>query len=78
MIAQKIFPAHVPKGTIDYDRIASLNLTGGSFHNVSINAAFKAAEEGVPVSMPLILSAAKAEFQKLERPIKESDFVWNE
>lgn len=78
MITQKIFPPHVPKGTIDYDRIASLNLTGGSFHNVSINAAFKAAEEGVPVSMPLILSAAKAEFQKLERPIKESDFVWSE
>ena len=78
VIAQKIFPASVPKGNIDYDRLASLNLTGGSFHNVSINAAFKAAEEGTSVTMPLILSAARAEFQKMERPIKESDFVWNE
>lgn len=78
VIAQKIFPASVPKDKLDYDRLATLNLTGGSFHNIAINAAFKAAEEGSPVTMPLILSAAKAEFQKMERPVKESDFTWNE
>lgn len=77
-IAQKVFPASVPKDKLDYDRLAALNLTGGSLHNISINAAFKAAEEGTAVTMPLILSAAKAEFQKMERPVKESDFAWNE
>jgi hypothetical protein len=77
-IAEKVFPASVPKGKLDYNRLAALNLTGGSFHNVAINACFKAAAEGGPVTMPLILAAAKAEFQKMERPIKESDFVWHE
>jgi ATP-dependent 26S proteasome regulatory subunit len=77
VIAQKVFPASVPKDNLDYDRLALLNLTGGSFHNIAINAAFKAAEEGSAVTMPLVLSAAKAEFQKMERPIKESDFAWN-
>ena len=77
-IAQRIFPSSVPKSKLDYDRLASLNLTGGSFHNIAINAAFKAADEGSPVTMPLILSAARAEFQKMERPVKESDFAWNE
>ncbi|MBN9385064.1 MAG: ATP-binding protein [Chitinophagaceae bacterium] len=78
MIAQKVFPPSVPRGELDYDRLASLNLTGGSFHNVAINAAFKAAEEGGKVTMSMILSAAKAEFSKMERPIKEADFIWNE
>ncbi len=78
VIAQKIFPPGVPTRGLDYDRLAALNLTGGSFHNIAINAAFNAVEKGSPVTMPFVLSAAKAEFQKIERPIKEADFVWNE
>lgn len=78
IIAQKIFPAGVPTSGLDYDRLAALNLTGGSFHNIAINAAFAAVEKGSPVTMPFVLSAARAEFQKIERPIKEADFVWNE
>jgi len=78
VIAQKIFPAGVPTSGLDYDRLAALNLTGGSFHNIAINAAFNAAEKGSPVTMPFVLSAAKAEFQKIERPIKEADFLWYE
>ena len=78
VIAKKIFPKGVPVSGLDYDRLAALNLTGGSFYNIAVNAAFDAAEKGSPVTMPLILSAAKAEFQKIERPVKESDFVWNE
>jgi hypothetical protein len=78
MIMQKIFPPEVPKANLDYHRLARLNLNGGSIHNIAINAAFMAAQEGVPVSMPLLLSAAKAEFRKMERPIKEKDFLWQE
>ena len=77
-IAQKAFPSSVPTSGLDFDRLAALNLTGGSFYNIAINAAFHAAEKGSAVTMPIFLSAAKAEFQKIERPVKESDFVWNE
>ena len=78
VIMQKIFPAEVPKTDLDYDRLARLNLTGGSIHNIAINASFMAAEKGAPVSMPMILSAAKAEFRKMERPVREADFRWQE
>jgi AAA+ superfamily predicted ATPase len=78
IIIQKVFPSEVPKGELDYDRLARLNLTGGSINNMSINAAFMAAQSGGPVTMQLILSAAKAEFRKMERPIKETDFQWQE
>lgn len=77
IILQHIFPEQVPKTDLDYDCLARLNLTGGSIHNIAINAAFMAAQMDTPVSMPLILSAAKTEFRKMERPIKEADFQWD-
>lgn len=78
MILEKAFPSEMPKADLDYDRLARLNLSGGSIHNIAINAAFMAAQKCVPVSMPLFLSAARAEFRKMERPIKEKDFLWQE
>lgn len=78
IIIQKVFPSEVPIGELDYDRLARLNLTGGSINNIAINSAFMAAQSGGPVTMELILSAARAEFRKMERPVKESDFQWCE
>ena len=54
-----------------------LNLAGGNIHSVAINAAFLAARADSPVTMPLVLSAARDEFRKLERPAKDSDFAWH-
>jgi len=78
IIIQKVFPSEVPKGKLDYDRLARLSLTGGSINNIAINSAFMAAQSGSPVTMELILLAARAEFRKMERPVKESDFQWCE
>lgn len=76
-IWRKVFPSETPVDAgLDYERLAKLNLTGGSIHNVALNAAFLAAQEGGAVSMPLLLNAARTEFRKLERPAKESDFKW--
>lgn len=77
-IWQKVFPPETPVDpALDYQRLASLNLTGGSIQNVALNAAFLAAQHSDgKVSMPLILNAARTEFKKLERPAKESDFRW--
>lgn len=59
---------------VDMARLARLNLTGGNIHNVALNAAFLAAQAGTPVTMSLILSAARSEFRKLGRPLREVDF----
>jgi ATP-dependent 26S proteasome regulatory subunit len=77
-IWQKVFPADMPKRALDYDRLARLNVTGGHIHNIAINAAFLAARAGSPVTMALVLEAARAEFRKIERPINEADFRWQE
>jgi hypothetical protein len=73
-IWRRVFPAAVPRDELDYERLARLNLTGGSIHNVALNAAFLAAAAGSPVTMALLLDAARTELRKLDRPISEADF----
>jgi hypothetical protein len=76
-IWQKVFPAETPLADpLDYDFLARLNLSGGSIHNVALNAAFQAAQAGGPVIMTQLLDAARIEFEKLERPVKASEFQW--
>ena len=64
-----------PLDSLDYDRLARLNLTGGHIHNIALNACFRAAHQRAKITMPIVLQAARAEFQKLDRPINEADFT---
>jgi hypothetical protein len=73
-IWSRAFPPGVPRGELDWDRLARFDLTGGSIQNIALDAAFLAAEAGVPVGMAQVLEAARAEYRKLERPIDEADF----
>nr|WP_206602808.1 ATP-binding protein [Leptolyngbya ohadii] len=72
---QNAFPPQTPIESLDYDRLANLNLSGGNIHTVAINAAFLAAQAGTPVTLPLVLAAARTEYRKLDRPINESEFL---
>lgn len=56
-----MFPPETPTAALDFDRLARLNLTGSSFHNIALNAAFLAARAGTPVTMQLLLEAARTE-----------------
>jgi SpoVK/Ycf46/Vps4 family AAA+-type ATPase len=71
---EKVFPPQTPTEDLDFNRLARLNLTGASIHNVALNAAFLAAQGGTPVTMAQVLAAARSEFRKLDRPVNEADF----
>ena len=73
-IWKKVFPPETKTNGLDYDRLARLNMTGGSIHNIALNAAFLAAAAGTPVTMQFVLDAARMEFRKQNRPIIEADF----
>jgi hypothetical protein len=75
-IWQRAFPPETPIAALEFDRLARLNLTGGSIHNIALNAAFLAAQAATPITMPLLLSAARTELHKLDRPINDADFRW--
>jgi len=64
----------VPRAELDYERLARFSLSGGNIHSVALSAAFMAAARGVPVSMPLLLSAVRAELRKLDKPVNEAEF----
>jgi SpoVK/Ycf46/Vps4 family AAA+-type ATPase len=73
-IWEKVFPAETPVQDLDFDRLARLNLTGGNIASISLNAAFQAAHQGVPITMPLIMESARTELRKLGRVINELEF----
>ncbi len=75
-IWQKIFPATTPLDSLDYERLASFNLAGGSIYNAALNAAFLAAQANTSITMSHVLSAIRTEFLKSERLIDESRFSW--
>ncbi len=75
---ERAWPPGAPVEDLNYERLARLNLVGGNIANVAINAAFLAAERRVPITMPLVLEAARAEYDKLDRPVNDVEFRWGE
>ena len=71
---QQVFPPKTPTDRLDFDRLARLNLTGGNIHSTALNAAFLAAHSGKPVTMDLVLEAARTELRKLGRVVNELEF----
>ena len=66
-IWRRQFPPRAPLGDIDYGTLARLQLSGGYIRSVALNAAFAAAGHDVPLAQPALMTAARAEFAKLER-----------
>jgi len=60
-------PPGVPIEGIDFQRLARLNVAGGSIRNIALHAAFLAADALHPVRMTHLRRAALAECGKLER-----------
>ena len=74
----RVFPEQARVGELDVTRLARLDLTGASIQTVALNAAFTAAASDGPITMPVVLDAARAELRKLEKPVNEADFRWLE
>jgi SpoVK/Ycf46/Vps4 family AAA+-type ATPase len=72
-IWRRIFPQETPLDGIDVNKLAKLSVTGGNIRNIAINAAFLAADSNEPVKMKHLLSAARSESAKLEKPLTDSE-----
>ncbi|RZQ59320.1 ATP-binding protein [Amycolatopsis suaedae] len=69
------FPPRAPLGELDFDRLARFQVSGGMTRNIAVNAAFLAASKGTEITMACVLDAARSEFEKLDLPVKGSDFA---
>lgn len=72
-IWKRIFPRETPTEGLRVDRLARLGAAGGNIHNIALGAAFLAAGAGEPVRMSHLLTAARHEFTKIERPLTEAE-----
>jgi hypothetical protein len=66
-IWRRQFAAAAPVQGVDFAALARWHLAGGNIRTVALNAAFKAAHEGVAIGPQRLQAAAAAEFAKLER-----------
>jgi hypothetical protein len=72
-IWRKVFPAAAPTADLDYERLAQLNVTGGSIRNIAILAAFLAADAATAITMRSIQEAARTEYAKLDKPLSPAE-----
>jgi len=72
-IWNRVFPAATPTENLDLKKLSQLNIAGGNIRNIALNAAFMAAETGMPVAMSHLAEAAKLEAQKIERPLSAAE-----
>jgi SpoVK/Ycf46/Vps4 family AAA+-type ATPase len=72
-IWRRMFPAAMPVETLDFARLAQLNVAGGGIRNIALNAAFLAAARRAPLAMGDIRTAAGIEYAKLDRPLTETE-----
>jgi SpoVK/Ycf46/Vps4 family AAA+-type ATPase len=68
------FPEQTPTENLDYEFLASLELTGGNIRNAAQTAAVLAADDGGSVRMEHVVSAVKREYDKLGKLLDPADF----
>jgi SpoVK/Ycf46/Vps4 family AAA+-type ATPase len=67
-IWSRAFPPLTPTDNLDFPKLATLEVTGGSIRNIALTATFLAAENEGRVGMDSVLTAASMEYLRLEKP----------
>ena len=72
-IWRRIFPKETPTQDLSLERLARLQVAGGSIRNIALNAAFLAADVDEAVMMKHLLVAARTEYAKLEKSLTDQE-----
>ena len=69
----RIFPPQTPLDRVEPAQLARLSITGGAIRSIALNAAFLAAADAKAVAPAHILTAARREYAKLEKPFTQAE-----
>ena len=72
-IWRRAFPPDTPTDKLYFQKLAQLNVAGGGVRNISLNAAFLAAEAGEKLGMRHLLAAAHADRAKQDRQVGDNE-----
>jgi hypothetical protein len=74
-IWRRAFPPDVALDGLAFERLALLDLNGGSIHNIAVHAALDAAAQRSPVTVEQVRRGALQEYAKLDRSVTEIEAV---
>jgi vesicle-fusing ATPase len=66
-------PAAAPVEGLDAERLARLNVAGGSIRSIALSAAFAAADAGTAIARAHVLRAAQVDYAKAERALTDAE-----
>jgi SpoVK/Ycf46/Vps4 family AAA+-type ATPase len=72
-IWRRAFPDGAPVDGLSIEKLSRLSVAGGNIRNIALHAAFLAAEAGGAIRMSHLARAARAEFEKMDRPIPAAE-----
>jgi hypothetical protein len=72
-IWRAVLPAQAELAPLDHELLSSWEIAGGNIRNIAVNAAFQAAAEGAPIGMWHLVRAARREYVKIGKLIREGE-----
>jgi hypothetical protein len=72
-IWQGVFPREAAVEGLDIAFLSRMEIAGGNIKNIALNAAFLAAAEGGPIRMEHVLRAARREYAKIDKLMREAE-----
>ena len=72
-IWERVLPPQLPRGELDLDRVARLQVAGGNIRNIALHAAFLAAAERAPIAMRHLLRASRDECARIEKSVTSAE-----
>jgi SpoVK/Ycf46/Vps4 family AAA+-type ATPase len=73
-IWKAVLPSRAEVADLDFQLLSSWEIAGGNIRNIAVNAAFQAAADGVPIGMPQLARAARREYDKIGKLIRDDMF----
>ena len=73
-IWRRVFPTEAPLVDLDFAALSRLEIPGGNIRNIAVNAAFLAAADGGAITMEHVMGAARREYTKIDRLIRDTEF----
>jgi SpoVK/Ycf46/Vps4 family AAA+-type ATPase len=72
-IWRRALGVRAPTENLRFEKLARLNVAGGNIRNISLNAAFLAADAGEPIRMSHLLRAARSECAKIDKQVADAE-----
>jgi AAA+ superfamily predicted ATPase len=72
-IWERMFPPRTLASDVRLACLAQLDIPGGNIRNIALNAAFLAADRNDAITMRDLLTAARSEYAKIEKPLTDAE-----